>query len=121
MLTFGLDLYDDIAFDGHNDILMIDGVKEATQSLHILLSTRAGEWFLNLRHGLDYDVFMGEKWPLVEEATRGAFLECLAQEPRIEEVQEMEFEFDGKTRELRVDFAVLMDGRIVRSSMGVNV
>ena len=118
--SFGLDLYNDIEFDGHNDIKMIDAEFEATQALKLLVGTRAGEWFLNTRHGLDYFVFQGEKWDRVKDATRAAFMQCLLQEQRIREVINLDFEFDAPNRQLRVDFTVRMDERIIEGSLGVS-
>ncbi len=119
--NLALNLYNDVSFDSHNDLVMIADEFEATQALKLLVGTRAGEWFLNPRHGLDYDVFMGEKWDRVQQATRAAFIECLNQEPRIEEILNLDFEFDGTQRQLRVDFSVRMDGRIVGDSLEVAI
>ncbi len=119
--SFKLNLYDDIEFDTHNDIVMTDSVEEATQALKLLVGTRAGEWFLNTNHGLDYFVFLGEKWDRVQDATRAAFLKCLAQEKRIEEVLALDFNFHPTTRHLEADFTVRMDGRIMKHSLGVNL
>lgn len=119
--SFGLNLYNDIEFNSHNDIVMIDAEDEATQALKLLVGTRAGEWFLNTDHGLDYFVFLGEKWDRVQDATRAAFMRCLAQESRIEEVLDLSFDWDAVGRILTANFTVRMDGRIMERSLGVSI
>jgi len=117
--TFGFDLYNDIHFDGNNNLVVIDSVDEAEQSLLHHLKTRQGEWFLNTAHGLAYDVFLGEKYDRVIEATRAAFLECLNQDPRVQEILRLEFDFDGTNRTLTVNFSVRMDERIITTALEV--
>ncbi len=119
--TFGLDLYNDVHFDGENNLVIIESVDEAEQSLLHHLKTRQGEWFLNTEHGLNYSVFLGEKFDRVQEATRAAFLECLYQEPRVEEVISIALDFDSTERAMRVDFAVRMDGRIINTGLEVTI
>ena len=117
--TFGFDLYNDINFDGENNLVMIDSIDEAEQSLIHHLMTRQGEWFLNTRHGLRYDAFLGQKYDRAIEATRAAFLECLNQEPRVQEVLNLDLSFDGTDRTMTVNFSVRMDNRIIDTGMEV--
>ncbi len=119
MQTFKLDLFSDIHFDGNMNVVMVDGIDEKTQSLKNLLMCRMGEWFLNTKHGLDYFAFLGERFDRRQEIIRAVFMDCLEQEKRITRVDNLELEFNNETREMRVDFRVIMDGQMVADSLEV--
>ena len=99
----------DLGFDGQNNLRMVEGIDEKKQAIHLLLSTNAGEWFLNTLHGLDYTQILGEKPE--EEQTRAAFLEAFEQEPRIEEM--LQFNTDFANRRLTVNFNVRVEGEVI--------
>ena len=111
----------DLQLDGQNNLKMVNGADEKLQSVRLLLSTNTGEWFLNTEHGLDYFVFLGQKWPDSEEETRAAFMEAFEQEPRIEEVLSLSFEFLREERKLKVKFRLRMEGEEVEGETEVVV
>jgi len=121
MKTFLLNEQGDLEFDGQNSLKMVDGGDEKVQSVRLLISTAMGEWFLNTGHGLDYWAFLGEKWPDSEEETRAAFMEAFEQEPRIEEVLSLGFEFLREERKLKVKFRLRMDGEEIADETEVGV
>ena len=121
MKTFYIDDTGDLHLDGQNNIKMVDGVEEKAQSVRLLIATNMGEWFLNTEHGLDYWAFLGEKWPDSEEETRAAFMEAFEQEPRIEEVLSLGFEFLREERKLKVKFRLRMEGEEVEGETEVVV
>ncbi len=108
MKTLLLNDTGDLEFDGQNNLRTVEGPDEKLQSVRLLLGTNTGEWFLNLLHGLSYFELLGQKPS--EELIRAAFLEAFEQEPRIEEVLELSFEFDRAQRHITVYFRVRMDG-----------
>ena len=119
MKTFLLNESGDLEFDGSRNIRMVDGADEKIQSVRLLIATNTGEWFLNTEHGLDYFVFLGQKWPDSEEETRAAFMEAFEQEPRIEEVLSLSFEFLREERKLKVKFRLRMEGEEVEGETEV--
>jgi len=119
--TFKLNESGDLEFDGQNNLKLAEGPDEKIQSVRLLLSTNQGEWFLNTEHGLDYFVFLGQKWPGSEEETRAAFMEAFEQEPRITEVLSLGFEFLREERKLKVKFRLRMDGEEVEGETEVVV
>ena len=121
MKTLLLNHSGDLEFDGQNSLKMVDGGDEKVQSVRLLISTAMGEWFLNTEHGLDYWAFLGEKWPGAEEETRAAFMEAFEQEPRIEEVLSLGFEFLREERKLKVKFRLRMDGEEIADEAEVGV
>ena len=50
----------DLVFDDRMGLQMVSGTDEAAQHLRLLLATRMGEWFLNIRHGLDHGELLGQ-------------------------------------------------------------
>ena len=110
MKTFLLNEQGDLEFDGSRNIRMVDGADEKIQSVRLLIATNQGDWFLQTDFGLDYFAFLGQKWPEVEEETRAAFMEACEQEPRIEEVISLEFEWIREERRLKVKFRLRMEG-----------
>lgn len=121
MRTYLLNESGDLEFDGSRNIKMVTEDDEKVQSVRLLLTTAMGEWFLNIRHGLDYWAFLGERWPGVEEETRAVFMEAFEQEPRIEEVLSIGFEFLLEERKLKVRFRIRMDDTEITDEVGVNV
>ena len=111
MITFFLNEFGELEFDGQNNLRMVDGADEKLQSVRLLLQTNAGEWFLNTGHGLEYMSILGQKPN--EELIRAAFMEAFQQEPRIEEVLSLDFEFDRLDRHLTVNFRLRMDGEVI--------
>ncbi len=121
MKTFKLNESGDLEFDGQNSIRMVEGPDEKIQSVRLLISTNQGEWFLNTGHGLDYFVMLGQKWPANEEEIRAAFIEAFQQEPRVEEVLSLEFQYKRKERRLKVAFQLRMNGEEVEGEEEVSV
>lgn len=101
----------DLLLDGQRNIRMVGGADEKVQAVRLLLQTNAGEWFLDTRHGLEHYEILGQKPD--EARFRAAFLKAFAQEPRIDEVLSLDFDFDRSARELTVTFSLRMDGEII--------
>jgi len=121
MKTLFLNEQGDLELDGSKKIKMVDGADEKLQSVRLLIATNQGEWFLQTDFGLDYFVFLGQKWPDAEEETRAAFMEAFEQEPRIEEVLSLEFEWIREERKLKVKFRLRMDGEEIEGEAEVDV
>jgi len=111
MKTLLLNESGNLEFDGQNSLRMVEGADEMRQSVRLLLQTNTGEWFLNTGHGLEYMSILGQKPN--EEELRVAFMEAFEQEPRIEEVLSLNFEFDRLDRHLTVNFRLRMDGEVI--------
>jgi hypothetical protein len=101
----------DLQLDGQNSIRIIEGADEKLQAVRLLLQTNAGEWFLNIRHGLEHYEILGRKPD--ETRLRAVFMKAFRQEPRIDEVLSLEFDYNPSTRQLTVDFALRMDGETI--------
>lgn len=111
MKTLYLNDNGNLEFDGQNSLRMVEGADEMRQSVRLLLQTNTGEWFLNTGHGLEYMSILGQKPN--EELIRAAFMEAFQQEPRIEEVLSLDFEFDRLDRHLTVNFRLRMEGEVI--------
>lgn len=94
-LTHDLDL-------STNDAEIIDGVDAIAQNLRIRYRFFLGEWFLDVRQGIPYYERILIKNP--EFADVNAILrEVALTTPGVAEVDRFDSEFDGASRELRVD------------------
>ena len=111
MKTLLLNQDGDLEFDGQNSLKMVEGANEKLQAVQLLLQTNTGEWFLNTEHGLAYFEILGQKPN--EEILRTVFMEAFEQEPRIEEVLSLDFEFERITRHLTVNFRLRMEGEVI--------
>lgn len=92
----------------NGDFVLIDGGEEEAQCIERVLTTNRGEWFLNLLHGLDYTHIFTK--PLDEDRARLSIVEAIHQEPRVESVEEIEFQFDRAKRHMTVYVQVKMRG-----------
>lgn len=77
-------------------IAWIDGREELAQSVRIRMGTRLGEYFFAPDTGLDHDQMMGKQ--VDEDSIREAVMRCLAEEPRIQSVEELEIDWDERAR-----------------------
>lgn len=111
MKTLYLNDQGDLEFDGQNNLRMVEGAGEKIQAVRLLLQTNAGEWFLNTGHGLGYLSILGQKPD--DEELRAVFMAAFEQEPRIEEVLSLDFEFNRTRRHLTVSFKVRMEGEVI--------
>ena len=108
----------DLALDAQNNFNEIAGEEEENQSIRLLLSTNTGEWFLNVLHGLNYEHFHEKQFD--EERARIALIEALSQDPRVQEVVEVSFNFDQPNRNLVVHFkAKMTSGNIVKDVINI--
>lgn len=78
------------------DIAWIDGREELAQAVRIRLSTRLGEYFLAPDMGLDHERLVGKQ--VSEDSIREALMRCIADEPRVQAVEEVTVEWDAHSR-----------------------
>ncbi len=119
MLSLYLGDDGDLALDGQGNLRMVEGPDEAVQVMRILFLTHVEEWFLNLYHGTDYRRILGRKPRAHEEQMREAVMAAMAQEPRVEDVLSLEFEYDPQTRGLTISWEAVMDGEAVMDTVEV--
>jgi len=99
----------DMEFDDAKRLKMIDGQDELIQCIERTFSTRLTEWFLNPRHGFDRFQILGKKWNR-ENVTQELY-NVLLQEPRVERVESLSFEWNPLTRHLNIQFTIVdIDG-----------
>lgn len=96
-----------------------EGDDELMQSITHLLYTRAGEWFLNLDHGLRRSVFEEKKAQRSEVVQ--AIYDCIYQEPRVTEISELDYEHNRLSRVLTVRFRLTADGDEIGGEVNVDV
>ena len=101
MKTFKI-VDDDIVFDSINNIEMVEDEEEIMQCVQRTLSTNLKEWFLNEAFGLDYAAIQTKQ--VDKDNIRIALLEAIFQESRVEEVTEINIEFNHKERNILISF-----------------
>ena len=99
----------DLVIDGRETLQVVEGVDEAAQHLRILLSTRMGEWFLNIRHGLDHGEILGQKMPAAESRIRAAVYDAVKQDSRDIRIQSLDLEHDVHARTLTIRITATVD------------
>lgn len=78
------------------DIAWIDGREELAQAVRIRLSTRLGEYVLAPDMGLDHERLVGKQ--VSEDSIREGIMRCIADEPRVQSVEEVVVEWDAHSR-----------------------
>lgn len=90
---------------------MVEGDEELIQCLKHLIYTRVGEWFLNENYGFERSVFEQKK-PDEKEVTQ-ALYDALYQEPRIQEIVIIDYQYNKIKRTLSLSFQVrTADGEV---------
>jgi phage baseplate assembly protein W len=99
----------DLVFDDRMGLQMVSGTDEAAQHLRLLLTTRMGEWFLNIRHGLDHGEILGQKMPAAESRIRAAVYDAVKQDSRDIRIQSLDLEHDVHARTLTIRITATVD------------
>jgi len=86
----------DISFDKTGNIEMVEGEEAEKQAIERLFTTNAGEWFLNAKHGLEYSEIQGKG--VTDEQIRLAFMKAVAQEPSVEEIEDIDIKRSNRER-----------------------
>ncbi|MEK4520021.1 DUF2634 domain-containing protein [Paenibacillus sp. FSL H8-0122] len=111
MLSVKLDDTGDIVIDA-GQLQMMSGPLEIAQSCRLILGVQKGEWFLNPELGIDHKKFLGKgvsRDEMQDEIRAG-----LLQEPRIQTVDTIDFDFNRQLRQLVVSFtATGINGEII--------
>jgi len=108
----------DLEFNSQNSIIMVDGSEEELQTVRLLLSTNAKEWFLNILHGLAYEHIL-VKSPS-ETRIRAELLRALEQEERIAEVLNVSIDLNRPGRYLTIGFEARMaSGQVIADEVVV--
>lgn len=90
----------------NGEFVMLEGEEEEAQCIERVLTTNQGEWFLNQLHGLDYAHIFTK--PFDEDRARLSIIEAINQDPRVESVEEIDFQFDRQSRHMVVAVRVKM-------------
>lgn len=106
----------DVAFES-NDVVFIGEDEEIMQSVQTILQTNKGEWFLNTDFGLERSVFFQK--PFDETLASDAIREAVAQEERIQRIEDITFERNGRT--LKVSLTLIKKDGGTLSIEGVNI
>lgn len=105
MRTFKI-VNDDIVFDSRRSIEMVEDKESEKQALERLFTTNAGEWFLNIEHGLEYDEIQGKG--ITDEQIRYAFMKAVAQELSVDEIKDITIERNNQKRTVRITVSCKM-------------
>ena len=96
----------DLVLDAQHSLVVVEGRDEEVQSVERLLTTNTGEWFLNIEHGLDYSQIQGKA--VSDDHIHLAVMQALAQEERIQEVENIEVRRSDKNRTVAINFRCRM-------------
>ncbi|WP_369355616.1 DUF2634 domain-containing protein [Lysinibacillus capsici] len=93
----------DIELDGQNSFKMVEGDDELVQAVGITFKTAKGSWFLNPKgHGFDRTTVQAKQYD--ESLVTNALFEAALQDERVENIQDITFDYDKANRKLSVDF-----------------
>lgn len=118
MLTIKLDDTGDIVL-ASGQLQMVAGPEEIAQSCRLILGVQKGEWFLNPELGIDHNKFLGKgvsRDEMQDEIRAG-----LLQEPRIQTVDTINFDFNRQLRQLIVSFTATGTNGEIITAEGVEI
>lgn len=93
----------DIELDGQNSFKMVEGDDELVQAVAVTFKTAKGSWFLNPKgHGFDRTTVQSKQYD--ESLVTNALFEAALQDERVENIQDITFDYDKEIRKLSVDF-----------------
>jgi hypothetical protein len=90
------------------DLVMVGGQEELRQNIENRLSVNIGEWFLNIKMGLDYAAITGKG--VTDEEIDFAIRECCLQDERVKEVKNIKIFRDAKQRTANIDILIIDKG-----------
>ncbi|RUL56455.1 DUF2634 domain-containing protein [Lysinibacillus antri] len=106
MKTLGL-LNGDLRFE-NGDFVMIEGPEEIAQCIAISMGTNLKEWFLNEAFGMDHIKLLEKS---SDGEARAEVIRILGQEPRIDEIVDIEINNNKNERIRTIKYTVrLIDG-----------
>lgn len=109
-----IDLYSnpdtgDIELDPQNDLKLVDGDEELVQCIRDIIRTNLGEWIFNPGgHGFPRFRVLGQKFD--RERVTEELIAAILQEPRIQSVERITWDFDRETRNLTGNFVLIKQG-----------
>jgi phage baseplate assembly protein W len=107
----------DLVFE-KNDFQLIEGEEEIQQCAEIILGTNKKEWFLNPEFGIDFNNLIGK---VTDGQIENEILEGLAQEPRIESIENVAITRNKFNRKANVTFeATLANDETLESEVTIN-
>lgn len=92
----------DLIFDG-TDLMAIDNAERVAQQIKVQLLTWRGEWFLDTTHGVPYLDYVLVKNPSIE-LIRSIFREQIMTVADVDDVTDIEIEYDAKLRIMQVSY-----------------
>lgn len=108
---------DDLVIEKGN-LLMIDEDEQKCQAVERALTTRKGEFFLNIEHGLDYTEFKRKNPDL--EKIKMDVIEAALQEESLKSIEKIDIDFDRQRRAATITFiGKLKNGGEIKGEVNV--
>jgi hypothetical protein len=105
----------DLAFDGF-DFVLATGDDELLQQIREILSVNLNEWFLNLDHGIDFQLFFQK--PMNQELIQTSIIQKVQELEQIATVEITSFEYDARIRKPTILFtATKVNGEVVEGGI----
>ncbi|HHB1907140.1 TPA: hypothetical protein ACOQ31_004814 [Bacillus cereus] len=93
----------DLELDGQNSFKMVHDDDELVQAVTVTFKTAKGSWFLNPNgHGFDRTTVQAKQYD--EALVTNALFEAALQDDRVENLQDITFDYNKAIRKLSVDF-----------------
>lgn len=104
MIDLKLDSTGDLDLQ-RNDLMWVDGAERVHQQLQIKLKLWKGEWFLNTAFGTPYlEQILGKQITL--NGALAALKNSINEVDGVQEIEQFNYDFNRKTRQLNVSFSV---------------
>lgn len=91
-----------------DDFIIAKGQEELRQNVENRLSVNQGEWFLNIKMGLDYKMITGKG--VSDKNIEFAIRECCLQDERVKEVKKIKIKRNLNNRTADIDILIIDKG-----------
>jgi len=108
MKTLKLKNNGDLEFDSRMDLEMVDEIDEVKQRIKIKMNTNEGEWMFNLLFGIPWIERLSNSEP--PEVLVGEVREVLENDDAVDEIVEINYDFDKANRGIEINFIAMIDG-----------
>lgn len=115
---FSLLLKDGDIVVSDNDLQLVEGIEEVGQCVEVTFGTNKEEWFLNHELGIDYLKVVDKS---TEAQARNEIIQGIAQESRIETIDELTISDNKSERKRAIKFrATSVDGDVIEREVDID-
>lgn len=108
---------DDIVFNSNMELETISDNDEVAQSIERTLTTRLGEFFLDVEIGMDYSELQEKNYN--EDVIIDNIRTAIFQDSRVDSIEDITLDIDPKARQIQVKFDIIVSNTVLTGEVTV--